>query len=88
MSWYIKKVGAAKAVADAVKKSLDDIKCVEPENTIKNDVGAAIYLALGAFPPDFPVSVEASGSQSSDPNWDGQVNMLNVKIEPLFGFVK
>lgn len=86
MSWSISKYGFAGVVAAKVSEDIQRIKCAEPEETIKNMVGAAIIHSLESFPADFPVKVEASGSQSTI---DGKlVNTLNTRIEPQYGFVK
>jgi hypothetical protein len=81
MSWSVKAVGRASAVAEKLALNFAQIQCSEPEETIKNRVAEAVAAALGAFPRDKAVLVEASGHQSE------QVNTLNVKIDPLWGFV-
>jgi hypothetical protein len=87
MSWSISKIGFAGVVAAKVAEDVRRIKCAEPEESIKNSVGAALVAALEAYPGDFAVRVEATGSQST--SMEGfTVNNLSVKIEPLYGFVK
>ena len=92
MSWSISRIGRAKAVAQAIADDIEKIKCAEPEQTIKAQVGAAIAMALTAFPEDYAVRVSASGSQSgcypeTEENKDRRINNLDLKIEPLYGFV-
>lgn len=87
MSWSISKMGYAAVVAAKVAEEITKIRCAEPEETIKNAVGAALVQALEAYPADFPVKVEANGSQGSVT--DGKtVNSLSVKVEPMYGFIK
>lgn len=87
MSWSLSAVGKSRAVADRVAKSIADSKCSEPEETIKNAVGAALATALAAFPEGMAVKVVASGSQSSDGKGNA-TNSLQVVLEPLYGFVE
>lgn len=90
MSWSVMAIGRPAAVAASVAKTTAAIKCVEPEETIKNAIAGAIATALGAFPPTYAVRVEASGSQSTpDHTKPAEIsNSLSVKIEPIWGFVE
>lgn len=86
MSWSVARTGKTAAVAAKLAEDFASNKCVEPEETIKNIVATAVATALGAFPPDTAVRVEAAGSQ-----WGGPTqfqNSLSVKIEPIQGFVE
>ncbi len=93
MSWNVTVVGKASAVAAKVAQDLERIKCSEPEETIKNTAASIIATALAAYPEGYAVKVEASGSQgpgysSTGQQLGGQVNSLNLKIEPVYGFVE
>lgn len=93
MSWSVSAVGRPAAVAAKLAKDIASIKCMEPEETIKNGVGTIIAAALAAYPESYAVTVSANGSQGPgyDPNKSGatvgQVNSLTVSISPLYGFV-
>lgn len=90
MSWSTTAIGKPAAVAAKVKEDIERYKCAEPEESIKNSIGQSIYAALACFPEGTAVRVEASGSQyvpdASKP--DAAINTLNVKIEPLYGFIE
>jgi hypothetical protein len=86
MSWSVRAVGRAKAVADKVSKEIAGIKCAEPEESIKNAVGAIVATTLAAFPDDSAVEIDLSGSQWKDGD-KGTMNDLNVKVRPIYGFV-
>jgi len=87
MSWSVSAIGKPAAVAAKVAAAFAGIKCMEPEDTIKNSVASAVEAALKAFPETSAVRVEASGSQSTDGKQPGvAVNQLSVKIDPLWGF--
>lgn len=89
MSWSVSAIGKPAAVAAKVKADLAVIRCQEPEETIKNHVGAAIEAGLAAFPANYAVRVEANGSQyAPDYQKPAEVqNQLSVKIEPLGVFL-
>jgi len=89
MSWSITAVGRPAAVLAKVTAEAAKIKCREPEETIKAIVVEAVRTALSAYPDNFAVRVEASGSQSTGnfPINDKYVNTLRVSIEPLYDFV-
>ena len=87
MSWSIQASGKAKPVAAKLAKDLAQIKCSEPEETIKNKVGEIIAAALGSFSDKIPVTIKASGSQSTDNNLVVS-NSLNVSIEPQWNFLE
>jgi hypothetical protein len=91
MSWSVSAVGNASRVAAKLATDFANSKCSEPEETIKNTVASAVATALTAFPPNYAVRVEASGSQSvidvgKAPHQ--KTNQLVVKIEPLWGFLQ
>jgi hypothetical protein len=89
MSWSVSAIGKASAVAAKLATQFANIKCTEPEETIKNTVASAVAVALKAFPASYVVRVDASGSQSkshADPN--AATNQLSVKIDPIYGFVE
>lgn len=87
MSWSISATGKAPAVAAHVAKSIAESKCQEPEETIKNAVGAILATALAAYPAGRGVKVSAAGSQSRDGNGNA-TNSLSVMLEPVLGFVE
>jgi hypothetical protein len=87
MSWSIAAVGRPAAVAAKVAEDIAKIKCSEPEESIKNRIGAAIVAACEAMPSASAVRVEANGSQYV-PQGDGVMNSAYMKIEPLYGFVE
>jgi hypothetical protein len=89
MSWSVTAIGRASAVQEKLNVEFGRIICPEPEETIKNHVREAVHTALKAFPPNHPVRVEASGSQSQpDSKAPEKTNQLIVKIEPIWGFVE
>lgn len=88
MSWSVSATGKAAAVAAKLTVDFGRIKCSEPEEMIKNSVASAIATALSAFPPNYAVRVDASGSQSQpDSTKDEKTNQLKVEIAPIWGFV-
>jgi hypothetical protein len=90
MSWSVSAIGKASAVASKLAVDFASVKCSEPEETIKSGVAGAVAVALAAFPPNYAVRVEAYGSQScpdSSKAPNEKTNSLNVKIEPVWGFV-
>ena len=88
MSWSVSAVGKPQAVAAKLAKDLSSIKCVEPEETIKNAVAQILGTALAAFPPGMAVTITASGSQYvPDSTKPGEAqNQLKVDLQPLYGF--
>ena len=88
MSWSVSAIGKPTAVAAKLAAQFAGIKCMEPEETIKNTVASAVAVALKAYPASYAVKVEASGSQSTDSSKPpGEAtNSLSVKIEPIWGF--
>jgi len=87
MSWNVSAIGRAAGVADRIAAEAARYTCMEPEDTIKKGVVAAILGALTAFPAGAAVRVEASGSQSGSAIDGKAANSLVVKIEPLWGFI-
>lgn len=89
MSWSVSRVGKPAAVAAILAADFAKIKCQEPEETIKNNVAAAVAAGLAVYPSNLVVRVEANGSQwapdSTKP--EEKQNSLSVKIECLGGFV-
>lgn len=86
MSWHISAVGMPAEVKMKLHQNAASVKHAEPEQTVKNLTLAVICTALDSYPPNHPVRVEASGSQAAN-SADKAVNALNVKIEPLWGFL-
>ena len=88
MSWSVSAIGKPGAVAGKLAKQFEQVKCQEPEETIKNTVASAVATALAAYDPDTPVKVSASGSQSTDSGKATHTNSLSVAIEPMWGFIE
>ena len=90
MSWSVQAIGKPAAVAAKLAKDFANIKCAEPEETIKNKVAEAVAAGLAVFPPTMAVSVTASGSQlapdSKQPN--ELQNQLKIELTPLYGFIE
>jgi hypothetical protein len=91
MSWSVAAVGKAAALHKKLEEDFASVKCSEPEDTIKNSVRDAVLLALTAYPSNFPLRVEASGSQSH-PDFSKKphetTHQLKVSIEPIYGFTE
>ena len=86
MSWGVLAVGKPAAVATNLAIDFAKNKCVEPEETIRQHVAAALAAGLAVAPPNIAVRVEASGSQGTV---DGGIrNTLSVKMEAVYGFVE
>lgn len=90
MSWSVDVFGRPQAVAAKLATDLANIKCSEPEQSIKGFVGEALASALAAFPPGYAVKVRASGSQYVPDHGKPleMVNNLSVSVEPMYGFVE
>lgn len=92
MTWSVSAIGKSQAVKASLAEQFGRIDCLEPEQTIKNDVATAIARALSYFDENAVVKVSASGSQSAVVH-DGQsgdefINSLALLIEPQWGFVE
>lgn len=85
MSWSVARVGRAGVLAIRLKEDFAKITCTEPEESIKNQVAAAILAALNAYPENYAVKVSANGSQYS-PKQGQIVNNLSVSIDPMHTF--
>jgi hypothetical protein len=91
MSWSVSGVGKAKPLAAKLAAQLANIKCSEPEESIKNNAASAITMALATYPENYVVKVVASGNQhvpSPGDKPDEKVNNLSVVIEVVYGFVE
>jgi len=90
MSWSLNGVGRPAAVLANLKADVARNRCIEPEQTIRDDVMHAIELALNAMPPSSAVHVTASGSQYAPDSLQPAlvVNSLKVDISPLYGFAE
>ena len=87
MSWSTSAFGKPSAVSAKITADLTQYKCTEPEESVKQSALVAIQAALSAQSPTSCVRVEASGSQSGNAQ-SGFLNTLNIKIDPLYGFVE
>lgn len=93
MSWYVRAVGKPIAVNDELERQFGNVRCSEPEETIKNSAFALITTALSKFPANAAVSVTAQGSQTVSNGKQSlttgeAINSLEIKIEPLWNFVE
>ena len=93
MSWSVNAIGKPPAVAAKIAADLNQYKCIEPEETVKQAVGAAIAAALAAQSPIGVVRVVGGGNQYTEYGPDGKTvlsirNTLDIKVEPLYGFVE
>jgi len=90
MSWSVNAVGKPAAVAAKLAKDLANIRCSEPEETIKHSAATAIAAALAVYPPSWAVLVAASGSQHAPDSTkpDELVNGFFFKVEPVYGFIE
>ena len=90
MSWSVGAIGKPSKVAEKLTADFARINCAEPEQTIKNNVAAAILAGLAAYPDTHAVKVNASGNQMS--GGEGQtgkfINGLSVSMETIYGFVE
>lgn len=91
MSWSVVTIGKPAAVAAKLADDFQKNPCSEPEETIRQAVAKIVATSLAAFPPNYAVRVEASGSQSCPDSSKAPkefTNQLTVKIEPIGGFVE
>jgi hypothetical protein len=93
MSWSVYGTGKAKALAAKVEEEFVRGGCSEPEESVRQCARQTIAAALAAHPPDFVVSVAASGSQSQEYGKDGTPlgrfsNSLKIEITPHGAFVE
>ena len=86
MSWSVSAIGRPPAVAAKVADEISRYKCVDPEEGVKQAVGAALAAALAAQDPASVVKVTASGHQQG--SGETAVNTLRVEVEPIFGFIE
>ena len=64
MSWSVSEIGKAPAVAAKIAADINQYKCIDPEEGVKQAVGSALAAALAAQDPNSIVKVTASGHQS------------------------
>jgi hypothetical protein len=93
MSWGVSSVGRPIPVAAKLATQFAKNPCVEPEETVRQAAAALIAACLAAQDPSSAVAVTAGGYQSAIYGAGGKAtgtfqNALNVKIEPLYGFVE
>lgn len=89
MSWSYNGCGRAGALIAVAQASLANVKCAEPEETVKAKVSEIIETALTAYPANTAVKVVAHGSQSTrSPADGGIINSVSLTIEPIYGFVE
>jgi hypothetical protein len=91
MSWSVGAIGRPAVVAAKIAADLSQYSCVDPEEGVKQAVGAALAVALAAQDPSSVVKVAASGSQGTNyvnGKSAGFTNSLNISVEPIHGFVE
>jgi hypothetical protein len=92
MSWSTSAIGKPPAVMAKVAEEFSRHPCVEPEETVRQAAGALIAAALQAQDPNSVVIVSASGSQNQNYNSKAEKttvnNTLNIRVEPVYGFVE
>lgn len=90
MSWNISKTGKASEVAEQFVEELAKNPCQEPEETVRQEVGATCAIALAAMPPDQQVQVIAYGSQQQVyPEGGGEptgefLNTVSLSLKPIY----
>jgi hypothetical protein len=89
MSWSISgRIGKAPGVRAAVAKEFEQSsKCAEPEETIRQAAKQIIDAALAAQGENQVVEVSASGSQSTS-GITVVSNSVNIKVQPVWGFIE
>jgi hypothetical protein len=92
MSWHVSGIGKPKVLIANLPAEFDRVHCEEPEQLIKAFAKDIVLASLEHYPDDMAVKVTASGSQSKEHRPDKDrtksVNSLDIKIEPLWGFVE
>lgn len=90
MSWSIQAIGKPAAVRAKLAVEFAKNPCVQPEESMRQNVAIALDIALAVYPPNTVVNVAASGSQHwPDSHKPAEFqNTLNVKLEPVYGFVE
>jgi hypothetical protein len=90
MSWGFEFVGKASAVRTKCAAEFAKNPCSEPEETVRQSAAKAVDEALAAQDSTVAVKVTARGSQSFQDytKQTGVCNSLEIKIEPLWGFVE
>jgi hypothetical protein len=90
MSWSVGAIGKSQAVRAEIANQFTKNPCVEPEESIRQEVAKTIDAALAAQDPAFAVKVSASGSQSFK-DWNAKTGVssnLVIAVEPLYNFVE
>jgi hypothetical protein len=90
MSWSVNAIGKPAAVAAKLAKDFVNVRCTEPEETIKNAVAMSLAAALAVYPPNWVVQVVANGSQHAPDMTkpDEKINGLYIKLDPVYGFIE
>ncbi len=88
MSWSFQAVGRPQAVAAKAKVESETPRCAGAEEVARTAaLEAIVVLCTEGFASNNAVRVSASGSAYTQ---DGaqQYNSLDLKVEPLYGFVE
>ena len=89
MSWNVTAQGKAGALRSYYVDEFGKIKCAEPEQSIAMKLGEAVDIALASFPENFPVKVQAYGSQGQ-PDFHKMPNKfshtISLQIESIYGW--
>jgi hypothetical protein len=93
MSWSFSGCGKAAPLFAKMKADLSAYRCVEPEESIKQQALITIETAINAFPNKAAVKIEASGSQSPEIGPKGELtgkytNSLSIVLTSLYGFIE
>ena len=88
MSWSFQAVGRPAAVAEKAKAEQETPRCAGAEEVARTAVLEAVgVLCREGFTNEHAVRVSASGSAYTD-NGVQKYNSLELKVEPLYGFVE
>lgn len=89
MSWSFSAVGRPNAVAQKLRVEAETTRCAGAEETARKAVlEQASLLCENGFSSDNAVRVAASGSAYTQGDGSQSYNSLDLKIEPLYGFVE
>lgn len=93
MSWSVGAIGKSGAVKKEISEQFNrGGKCIEPEETIRQQVASLLDDALDTIHNSFVVKVQASGSQGykdySAGVTGGVHNNLSISIEVQHNFVE
>lgn len=88
MNWGVAAIGKTRAVRKEIAKQFANVKCVEPEEMLRQQAASLIDQCLAVQDPTGAVKVIAGGSQGSGRKPGSIRNSLTITIEPQWGFVE